>query len=175
VVDDLEVAQFIYLLLNNQKVRQVIYTVTSKAVLILGRFSPERKPMLDALRREIRELGYLPILFDFDPVATHTRMETVCTLAHLSRFVIADITDARTVLQELQGIVPTAPSLPVQPILLAGQKEPGMIDFFHAYPWFLPTVYYESPQVLLPVLKARVIDRVERIADAIVERLDEVA
>ena len=42
-VDDLEVAQFIYLLLNNQNVRQVIDTITSKIVLILGRFTPERK------------------------------------------------------------------------------------------------------------------------------------
>ena len=60
-VDDLEVAQFIYLLLNNKNIRRVIDTVGSKAVLILGRFSPERKPVLDALRQEIRELNYLPI------------------------------------------------------------------------------------------------------------------
>jgi uncharacterized protein YjbI with pentapeptide repeats len=133
-VDDLEVAQFIYLLLNNHKIRHVIDTVTSKAVLVLGRFTAERKAVLDALRGEIRELGYLPILFDFDPAASQTRMETVSTLARLSRFVIADITDAKTILQELQGIVPTAPALPVQPILLSGQKEPGMFDFFRMYP-----------------------------------------
>jgi uncharacterized protein YjbI with pentapeptide repeats len=35
-VDNLGVAQFIYLLLNNQKIRSVIDTVTSKVVLILG-------------------------------------------------------------------------------------------------------------------------------------------
>ncbi len=144
VVDELEVAQFIYLMLNNRTVRQVIETVTSKAVLILGRFTADRKVVLDALRHEIRELGYLPIMFDFDPASSQTRMETVATLAHLSRFIIADITDARTVLQELQGIVPTAPSRPVQPLLLADQEEPGMFDFFHAYPWVLPTVRYQT-------------------------------
>lgn len=42
-VDSLDVAQFIYLLLNNYKIRDVINTVTSKTVLILGRFTPERK------------------------------------------------------------------------------------------------------------------------------------
>jgi len=41
-VDNLKVAQFIYLLLNNERVRQVIDTLTSKVVLILGRFTPER-------------------------------------------------------------------------------------------------------------------------------------
>jgi uncharacterized protein YjbI with pentapeptide repeats len=35
-VDNLQVAQFIYLLLNNQNVREVIDTITSKVVLILG-------------------------------------------------------------------------------------------------------------------------------------------
>ena len=35
-VDNLEVAQFIYLLLNNEKIRSVIDTITSKVVLILA-------------------------------------------------------------------------------------------------------------------------------------------
>lgn len=49
-IDNFEVAQFIYLLLNNEKVRDVIDTVTSKVVLILGRFMNERKKILNALR-----------------------------------------------------------------------------------------------------------------------------
>lgn len=53
-VDNIEVAQFVYLLLRNQKIRDVIDTITSKAVLILGRFTPERKAVLDALREERR-------------------------------------------------------------------------------------------------------------------------
>jgi uncharacterized protein YjbI with pentapeptide repeats len=53
-VDNLEVAQFIYLLLNNERIRDVINTITSKAVLILGRFTPERKAVLNAIRKEIR-------------------------------------------------------------------------------------------------------------------------
>src|SRR6516164_2584460 len=49
-VDDLEVAQFVYLLLHNEKIRRIIDPITSKVVLILGRFSiPERKRVLDAL------------------------------------------------------------------------------------------------------------------------------
>ena len=47
-------AQFIYLLLDNSKIREVIDTVAKKAVLILGRFTPERKAILDALRNVLR-------------------------------------------------------------------------------------------------------------------------
>jgi hypothetical protein len=53
-VDNLEIAQFIYLLLNNERIRHVIDTITTKVVLILGRFTPERKAVLDALREELR-------------------------------------------------------------------------------------------------------------------------
>ena len=49
-VDDRELAQFIYLLLNNARIREVIDTITSKTVLILGPFTPERKRTLNALR-----------------------------------------------------------------------------------------------------------------------------
>ena len=39
-VDNIEVAQFIYLLLNNQNIKNAVDAITSKAVLILGRFGP---------------------------------------------------------------------------------------------------------------------------------------
>ena len=61
-VDNLEVAQFIYLLLNNKNIRSVIDTITYKVVLILGRFTPERKAVLDALRDALRAKDYLPCL-----------------------------------------------------------------------------------------------------------------
>jgi uncharacterized protein YjbI with pentapeptide repeats len=76
-VDNIEVAQFLYLMLNNQKVREVIDTITSKVVLILGRFTDERKAVLDALREELRKRNYLPILFDFSVPATRDITETV--------------------------------------------------------------------------------------------------
>jgi hypothetical protein len=48
-VDNIKIAQFIYLLLNNQEIRDVIDTITSKAVLILGRFSEDRKGVWTAV------------------------------------------------------------------------------------------------------------------------------
>jgi hypothetical protein len=125
-VDNIEVAQFIYLMLHNQKVRDVIDTITSKAVLILGRFTDERKAVLDALREELRKRNYLPILFDFSVPATRDITETISLLARMARFVVADITDAKSIPQELGVIVPDLPSVPVQPLLLEGSDEYGM-------------------------------------------------
>jgi hypothetical protein len=161
-VDNLEVAQFIYLLLHNERIRHVIDTITSKVVLILGRFQPpERKAVLDVLREELRRRDYLPVLFDFEKPRSRSTLETVSTLAHMARFVIADLTDAKSVLQELREIVPTNPSLPVQPLILTTQEEPGMFDFFRMYPWMLETHRYTDPTGLMAALTDRVITPAE--------------
>ena len=156
-VDDIEVAQFVYLLLHNEKIRDVIDTITSKAVLILGRFTDERKAVLDALREELRNRNYLPILFDFEKPRSRDTDETITLLARMARFVIADITDAKAVLQELRAIVPDLASLPVQPIILKMQEEPGMFDFYRNRPSFLPVHRYVSQEQLLADLGEKVI------------------
>jgi uncharacterized protein YjbI with pentapeptide repeats len=156
-VDNLEVAQFIYLLLHNQKIREVIDTITSKAVLILGRFTPERKAVLDTVRDELRHRNYLPIVFDFEQPTSRDLTETISTLAHLARFIIADITDAKSIPQELERIVPDLPSVPVQPILLASAGEYGMFEHFRRYPWVLEIYQYESPQDVITSLTDKVI------------------
>jgi len=161
-VDNIEVAQFIYLMLHNQKIRDVIDTITSKAVLILGRFTEQRKPVLEALRKELRERNYLPILFDFDKPTSQTTDETITLLARMSRFVIADISDAKSVLQELRAIVPDLPSVPVQPVVTATQEEPGMFDFFRNFRSFLKVHHYNNQQQLIADLGERVIDPAEK-------------
>ena len=59
-------------MINNERIRHIIDTITSKVVLILGRFTPERKAVLDALREELRKRDYLPVLFDFERPAGQT-------------------------------------------------------------------------------------------------------
>ena len=163
-VDNLEIAQFIYLLLENKRVRQVIDTLTSKVVLILGRFSPDRKAVLDQLKVKLRLLGYCPVLFDFEGPQTRDVTETVSILAHLSRFVIADITDARSIPQELSAIIPTLPSVPVQPIILAGAAEYGMFEHFKRYSWVLPTFQYQDSMQLMADIEALIIRPAEELA-----------
>jgi hypothetical protein len=160
-LDNIEVAQFFYLLLHNEKIRSVIDTITTKVVLILGCFTPERKAVLDALRDELRQRNYLPVVFDFEKPASRTTDETITLLARIARFVIADLSDAKSVLQELRGIVPDLPSVAVEPLILAPQQEPGMFDFFRPYHWVLEPHYYESQTQLIADLSERVIPAAE--------------
>jgi hypothetical protein len=157
-VDNIKVAHFIYLLLNNQEIRGVIDRITAKAVLILGRFSKERKAVLDAILEELRKHNYLPIMFDFPPSYSQATVETLKTLASMARFVVADLTDAKSVLQELQAIVPDFPSVAVRILRKRGQYEPGMLDFIRRFPWVIEDAYeYEDEKDVIPSLKDHVI------------------
>src|SRR5262249_12262587 len=101
-VDNIEIAQFIYLLLHNEKIRDVIDTIGKKGVLLLGRFTEGRMVILERLREKLRDLGFVPMVFNFDKPETKDFTETVRLLANLSKFVIVDITNPRSAPLELQ-------------------------------------------------------------------------
>ena len=104
----------------------------------------------------------MPILFDFEGPDTRNLTETIGILAAMSRFVIADITDAKSIPQELHAIVPALPSLPVQPIIQGTQYEYGMFKDFAGYLSVLPPFRYENTEHLLESLSDSVIAPVTR-------------
>jgi len=163
-VDNLEVAQFIYLLLHNEKIRNVIDTITSKVVLILGRFTSEHKYILDTMREELRKYNYLPILFDFEKPASKSLIDTIGTLAHLARFVIVDITDPKIVLEEVPYIVRNI-LVPVKPILLAGKEEVSTVsDLRRSHNLLLSTHQYKDYNDLLESFAKSIIKPAEEKA-----------
>jgi Pentapeptide repeats (8 copies) len=158
-VDNIKVAQFIHLILNNEEIRDVIHTLTSKSVLILGRFSiPQRKSILDALRNKLREYDLLPIVFDFDRPTDKDFTETIKILAGLSLFVIADITNPKSSPLELQANVPDY-QIPFVPIIQEGEQPFAMMrDLQEKYNWVLDTLSYGSIEALIKALKSAIID-----------------
>ncbi|NQU88477.1 MAG: pentapeptide repeat-containing protein [Mariniphaga sp.] len=156
-VDNLEVAQFIYLILNNEKIRDVIGTIAKKGVLILGRFTPERKKILDAIREKLREHDFVPIMFDFEKVESRNYTETIKILAGMSRFVIADISDFSSTPIELQATVPDY-KIPFIPIIQKGKKAFSMFVDLQQYDWVLPLIKYNSKDELLKDFKKEIID-----------------
>ena len=158
-VDNVKVAQFVYLILNNEEIRDAINILTSKAVLILGRFAiPERKKILDSLKNKLREYNLLPIVFDFDRPTDKDFTETIKTLAGLSYFVIADATNPKSSPLELQATVPDY-QIPFVPIIQEGERPFAMmVDLQKKYNWVLKTVTYDSMETLMKVLKPLIID-----------------
>jgi hypothetical protein len=79
----------------------------------------------------------------------------------MARFVIADLSDPNSVLQELQAIVPLSPKLAVQTVMTKAQKKPPMLDTLESYPWFLATYLYDDLAQLVANLDEQVIRPVE--------------
>jgi uncharacterized protein YjbI with pentapeptide repeats len=159
-VDNIKVAQFIYLILNNKEIRDVLNTLTSKTVLILGRFAlPERKIILDALRNKLREYDLLPIVFYFERPTDKDFTETIKTLAGMCYFVIADVTNPKSSPLELQATVPDY-QIPFVPIIQKGENPFAMmVDLQKKYEWVLDTISYASADQLIRILKKGIIDR----------------
>lgn len=173
-VCNLEVAQFVYLMLHNPKIRDVIDTIGKKGVLIIGRFSEERLAILHAIRDKLQDQYELvPMMFESDPLSTKSLLETVSTLANLSRFVIADLTNAKSVLQELMVIVRELPSLPVQLILHESAEIPPMVETERLRANVLEPYFYSTKEKLIEDLANRVIGPAEDRAHEFESKLAE--
>jgi uncharacterized protein YjbI with pentapeptide repeats len=161
-VDNIEVAQFVHLLLHNEKIRDVIDTIGKKGVLLLGRFTEGRIQILERLREKLRSLGFVPMVFNFDKPETKDFTETVRLLANLSHFVIVDITNPRSSPLELQATVPDC-MVPFVPILEQGQDPFSMfVDLKNKYDWVLePVIAYPSVDRLIEVLEDEIISPAE--------------
>ena len=174
-VDNIEVAQFVYLLLHNEKIRDAIDTIGKKGVLLLGRFTEGRLAVLERLRDELRRRGFLPMVFNFDKPATKDFTETVRLLAGLSRFVVADITNPRSAPLELQATVPEC-MVPFVPILAKGEEPFAMFkDLWVKYrAWVLDPIRYPSLERLVEVLDEEIVGPAEaRFAELLARKAED--
>ena len=80
----------------------------------------------------------------------------------MARFVIADLTDARSVLMELGAIVPAFPSVAVRLLIKKSAHEYGMLDFIRRYRSVVEKTYeYESLEELIASIKDNIIGPAE--------------
>lgn len=167
MVDDLEVAQFVHLLLHHNRLRNVLNAVTEKGVLILGRFGGGGVEVLRAIADRLRDLGYTPIIFDFERPRGHSYTETIMTLVGMVRFVIADLSGP-SVPQELYATVPHY-KRPFVPILETGHKQYSLFIDLLENPNVFEPVEFESLEQLLTLLPEQIVAP----AEAYVEKRQE--
>src|SRR5260370_15148175 len=161
-VDNLEVAQFIYLLLNHKKLRDVLNSVMERGILLLGRFNDDGLVLLQAIAAKLRDLKYLPIIFDFDRPDNRNLTETVMILVGLSRFVIVDLS-GRSVANELRATVPHF-KIPFVPIIDESRKKDvySMFSDFLEDERVLPLVEFISKEHLVRLLHLKIITPAEK-------------
>lgn len=164
--DSLEHAHLIHLMTNPDLYR-LLTNVNKKGVLLLGRFSGTPGKILDALRISLREQGYLPLKFDFRRPDQRTLKETILTLAGLCRFIVVDLTDAKSVPFELGTIVRDY-KIPIVPIQQSGRETFSMYESIdnECRDRVLPALEYKGRGDLIAVVKAAIIDPAEKMAAA---------
>lgn len=166
-VNDIKVAHFATLLIQNPMIGSVINAAADKIVLLLGRFVGREKDVLNTLRKKLPSFGYIPVVFDFAEPENRDTIETVAILAGLSNFVIANLSKPRSTPLEAQLVIP-AIAVPFVPIVREGEQPFAMFTALQRkYPWVLQTVTYRDEKNLLRKLKKAVIEPAERAAVAI--------
>jgi Pentapeptide repeats (8 copies) len=157
-VDHLDAAQFLFVLLDNPRIGHAFDALNSRIVLILGRFGGGHLERLKAMQSRLLASGeFVPIVFDFERPAGRSLTESVAGFAHLSLFVIADLTDPRSIPQELSHIVPFLPSVPVLPLVPRLAEVYSMFEHFQRYPWVLAPVEYGTPERLMELFDTQVL------------------
>jgi len=143
-LDNIEMAQFIYLILNNEKISNLITTMRTKTVLILGSFDNKSKLVLDKIKEILPKHNLIPIVFDFKPPMEHRFMETVKTLALLSNFVIVDLSQRSGQYYEISQLVNNI-RVPFVTIAVSGTKVSGMLEDLNDYYWWSKD-YFSYPK-----------------------------
>lgn len=149
--DNIEVAQFLHMLLYGDKIKGILDSATSKIVLLLGRFG-EPKAVLDAIRDSLRRNHkYIAVEFDFAQLDDRDMTETITTLARLARFVVADLTAGKSIQKELEAIVPFL-AIPVKPIIQGDERPFSMFGDNWKYEWVLSLFRYDTVDELIAAM-----------------------
>jgi uncharacterized protein YjbI with pentapeptide repeats len=163
-VDRLELAQFIGLLLDNESMRDLIDTIKINVALLVGRFSPERTTVRDAMREKLRQSGLTPVLFELKPQGAPDLTGTVELLARMARFIIADISCPKSIPRELEAILSHLGRTPVLPLSFSGSSGYDIPVAWHGNTWLLKTHEYKDECALMDSLR-KVIELSDSLAE----------
>jgi len=148
-VNDIRLAQFHDIVDEAGSVGKLLAATTRRVVLILGRFLPRQKRVLEALAEALRARGKIAVIFDFPSPDNREISDTVRFIAGMAQFIVVDMTKASSVPLELQATIPEL-MIPVVPIVQSGHPIFSMFaDLQRRYFWIQRPVSYESVKQLV--------------------------
>lgn len=144
---------------------EIMSELKKRRVLILGRFSSRRLKVLEAIEARLKAHPnrYIPQLFTFKKPDGANLTESIIGFAALSRFVVADLSEPKSIPAELSSIVPNFPSLPVVPIMTrSGRPYALFADFDQRANMVKPLLRYRDAKELKALLAEEIVPRAEK-------------
>lgn len=171
-VDDIEIAQFIWLITNNKKISNLITTMKTKSVLILGSFDAQSKLVLNKIKEILPNYDFVPIIFNFNPPIEHRLIESIKTLAQLSKFVIVDLSVKSG--QNFEASIVPDTTVSFVTIAFEGAKVSEMLKSLDVYYWWRKE-YFPYPKKgweneLQCIIEKKIIPWTNEINDKLLEK-----
>ena len=143
---------------------EIMSELSQRRVLILGRFTGRRLEVLERIKSHLAKHSnrYIPELFTFRKPESRDLVEAIIGFAALSRFVIADLSEPKSVQSELEAIVPHFQSVPVVILINRTGKEYATFSSVQRRENVVkPTVRYNNVDDLVKKLDEQVVPLAE--------------
>ncbi|MCL4393239.1 MAG: pentapeptide repeat-containing protein [Chloroflexi bacterium] len=160
-VDDLDIAHLLSLIVGNDKAAQLVGGGSSRIALVLGCFPRSRQIVLEAIRDELKRAGYVPVTAVFDDANARHEIKNLAALAQLARFIIAEITEPRGIIQALVSIVESTPPVPILPLHEYGTSPWRLSGQMKQYTWVFGPRPYSDWKDLADKLRLELIGTLE--------------
>lgn len=95
LVDDLEAAQYLNLIIYGKRGPLVTGAAASRIVLALGKFRSERRRVAETISAEVARRGWVQVTADLDKPTWREGVLRIRAVARSSRFVVLDLTGLR--------------------------------------------------------------------------------
>jgi hypothetical protein len=154
VVDNLEVAEFVSQMLEYTRVRNALDAISTKFVLILGRFTKDRKAILATIRDQVRKSDLLPITVECTRQTRAALPGAVELFSRMSQFILVDFTEPDGVPDELTTLVAGHLKTPIQPIHAPEPLGYRMFAEKQAHPSVMDPFVYENRDHLLEAIES---------------------
>jgi hypothetical protein len=144
---------------------EIMSELSRRRVLILGRFTGRRLEVLQKIKSHLAKHSnrYIPELFTFRKPDSRDLVEAIIGFAALSRFVIADLSEPKSVQSELEAIVPHFQSVPVVPLINRTGREYATFSSVQRRENVVkPTVRYSNLDDLVKKLDEEVVPMAEQ-------------
>ena len=154
--------------LDGRNFGEILSELTRRRVLILGRFTGRRLKILKAIQARLAEHPnrYIAELFTFARPESRDLIESIIGFASLSRFIVADLSEPKSVQSELEAIVKNFLSVPVVPLISRTGKEYATFASIQRRENVAkPTVRYRDLDDLLEKLDDEVVPKAEALLE----------